>query len=192
MKKILFILLSFICLSANAITPEITYDKINSDGSRFISCNYIFVGKWTDRIKTDLSLSAIQQNDSTYYFLSIKLNSLSNLNIKKESSLLIKLGNDDVIQLKTNIEYFDLAGKYDSYSKMVIYTILPSYEIDSNLIDKIQQYGIRKLRIETMTENIDRDIKGSKSKQVSSFLAEQYLLIKNQIDHKENDILNDF
>ena len=172
--------------------PKIESDKINSDGSRFISCNYIFVGKWTDRIRTNLSLSAIQIADSTNYYLSIKLNSLSHLTINPGSSLVIRFGDNEVVQLKTRIEYSDVVGRYDSYSHMRTYTILPSYEIDSNLLDKIEKYGIRKFRIETTTENIDRELKDSKLKDVALFLSQQYLMVQNAIANKENDILEGF
>ena len=47
MKKIVLLLLVIIPTIAFCAEPKIEFDKIDSDGSRMIGCNTIYIGKWT-------------------------------------------------------------------------------------------------------------------------------------------------
>lgn len=173
-------------------TPEITSDKINSDGSRFINCSNIFVGKWTDRTTTHLSISVIQFNDSAEYYLTVKVSLLVSVSINKGSVLALRFGDGDVIQLYTCIDYSDNFGRYDRYSGYVIYTTYPAYKVDERILEKIARFGIRKFRVETSYDNIDRELDNDKLKEVAIFLGKEYQLLKDAVQNKENDILEGF
>lgn len=193
MKKLFFLfILLFPFLGFAKTTPEILSDKINSDGSRIINCSEISVGKWTDRIKTALSLNCIQIDDSVMYGLIIKVVSASPINIHQGSVLILRFGDNEVTQLSTDIEYSDNVGRYERYSNSFVYTTFPLYSLSRDILEKITRFGIRKLRIETSFENIDRELDNDKLKEVAIFLREEYRLIQNQIDNKANDIMEGF
>lgn len=194
MKKLLLflIVLLFPLLGFAKTTPEILFDKINSDGSRFIKCSEISVGKWTDRIKTSLSLDCIQIDDSVIYVLNIKMVSASPMNIHKGGVLVLRFGDNEVAQLSTDIEYSDNIGDYNTFAKVTYYTIYPTYQLSDYNLEKITRFGIRKFRIETSSKNIDKELDNDKLKEVAVFLREEYQLIQNQIDNKANDIMEGF
>ena len=193
MKRLFFFfILLFPLLGFAKTTPEILSDKINSDGSRIINCSEISVGKWTDRIKTALSLNCIQIDDSVMYGLIIKVVSASPINIHQGSVLILRFGDNEVTQLSTDIEYSDNVGRYERYSNSFVYTTFPLYSLSRDILEKITRFGIRKLRIETSFENIDRELDNDKLKEVAIFLREEYRLIQNQIDNKANDIMEGF
>lgn len=193
MKRSLFLFFALVPLLLMAkSTPEITSDKINSDGSRFINCSEIFVGRWTDRTTTHLSLSVIQFNDSAEYYLTVKVSSLVSVSINKGSVLSLRFGDGEVVQLYTGIYYSDNFGRYDRYSGYVIYTTYPAYKVDARVLKKIAKFGIRKFRIEASYDNIYRELDNDKLKEVALFLGKEYQLLQDAVQNKENDILEGF
>lgn len=192
MKKIVLLLLVIIPTIAFCAEPKIEFDKIDSDSSRMIGCNEIWVNKWTDKVSTGLSISCIQIDDSITYRLSIKIIALTPLAIEPESVLLLRFGNDSIAQLNTSIEYSDKIGEYSSLLKMREYTIYPTYDISEELIKTIAKYGIKKIRIETNLENIDRELSNKKTKETAKFLGGEYTLIQEALETKGNDIMEGF
>ena len=193
MKKIvLFLMLSIIPAFAFCLEPKIEFDKIDSDGYRMIGCNTIYVGKWTDKINVNLSISCIQMKENPNYQFSMRIVSYAPISVKNGGILLLRFGNDSIAQLAASIEYSDEIGKYDSYTKLRNFTIYPAYDISEELIKTIARYGIKKIRIETNLENIDRDLNMKKLKEVAKFLGGQYNLIQETLKNKGNDIMEGF
>lgn len=193
MKRILLFLIVFIpLLGFSKTTPQIVFDKVNSDGSRLIGCSNFPLNKFTDKYKTWISLSVIQIDDSVNYYISLKITASSPLHIKSNSSALIKLSTDKVIHLKTDFDYSDDIGEYQNMANISIYTVNSMYPVSENLIQEITKYGIKKIRIETNLENIDKELNNNKLKELAIFLEEEYQLLQNAIITKENNIMEGF
>ncbi len=192
MKKIVLLLLVIIPTIAFCAEPKIEFDKIDSDGSRMIGCNTIYIGKWTDKINVNLSISCIQIKDNPNYQLSMRIFSYAPISIKKGGVLLLRFGNDSIAELNTSIEYSDEIGKYDSYTKLRQFIIYPAYDISEELIKTIAKYGIKKIRIETNLENIDRELNNKKTKETAKFLGSQYALIQEALENNGNNIMEGF
>lgn len=192
MKKIVVLLLVIIPTIAFCTEPKIEFDKIDSDGSRMIGCNAIGINKWTDKISIGLSISCIQIKENPNYQLSMRIFSYAPISVKKGGVLLLRFGNDSIAQLNTSIEYSDKIGEYSSLLKMREYTIYPTYDISEELIKTIAKYGIKKIRIETNLENIDRELNMKKLKEVAKFLGGEYTLIQEALETKGNDIMEGF
>lgn len=104
----------------------------------------------------------------------------------------LRFGDGDVVQLYTGIDYSDNFGRYNRYSGYVIYTAFPAYKVDERILEKIAGFGIRKFRIETSYDNIDRELDNDKLKEVAIFLGKEYQLLQDAVQNKENDILEGF
>lgn len=99
MKKIVLLLLVIIPTIAFCAEPKIEFDKIDSDGSRMIGCNTIYIGKWTDKINVNLSISCIQIKENPNYQLSMRIFSYAPISVKKGGVLLLRFGNQTFITL---------------------------------------------------------------------------------------------
>ncbi len=194
MKKAIIALLAIIMpLVALANEPEIKLDKINSDGSRYIICSTsAVINKFSDKIKPRISLGVIQIGDSIMYNLSFAITDYTDIHIRENSSLLIRLGNGDVIHLKTLSDNRDSVGRYNQYAKLWEHTIYPKYDISIADLKSMIVNGVTKIRIETAVENIDKDISPKQSQKLVAFLGKEYKLIRDALESKENDITDGF
>lgn len=81
---------------------------------------------------------------------------------------------------------------FDAAMERGITEYYPAYDISEELIKTIAKYGIKKIRIETNLENIDRELSNKKTKETAKFLGGEYTLIQEALETKGNDIMEGF
>ena len=184
MKKYLLalVLLSVSILNAGAV--KIESDVVNSDGTRtiFVTAFNIYTGM-TNAAAAQVSVMEVDFNGKSIpnYFIKLFLNE-GIFEIKKGSKLLIKLENDEVIELEA---FYDV----DKDLRMIRSgSVEPSYNISEENLLKLSTGKAIKIRIETEAGILDRQIKGNK---LSKGILESATLINKALKDKKN-IYSDF
>ncbi|MBP1614728.1 MAG: hypothetical protein H6Q13_2176 [Bacteroidetes bacterium] len=181
MKKILFAFM--VLCSMNAFAQKIDLDKAEN-GERFIICSLENIRSMSDKIVFRVGLSAGQnKTGNTLYSMLLSATAATPLTVPKNGKLLIKLMDDSALELNTSIEYSDKIGKVNNVAGYVYttYTITPSFNITPEQIDKIKQ-GVKKIRLETSLEPIDKDFKKEK---IGKVIETEYSLIKDALSKKK-------
>lgn len=187
MKK-LFLSTALCLTSLLAFAQEIEYDK-SADGERSIMCKYESVRSMKDKTVFSVALSAEQNKENiTSYFLSLKTTSGTPITVPEGGKLLIKLKDDSVIELKTLMEYAGTVREVHNVNGFVFhdYTIFPSFPINDTQIKQISG-GVKKIRLETVDGNRDKEFKKDK---IGTVIKEQYALIVNKLS--EANTTNNF
>lgn len=176
-------------------TPVVSLNKQTTDGLRFVTgSKYIATFKNSSikgksfTISIGLTVSLSLQGDKFYTFdLGVFSSTLSHLKILKDSPLLIKLNNDEVIKLYCNNDYEDNIGDVSVYMSNVIrtYTILPSYKIDTEEIDLFKD-GIKKIRFELNAEICDVEFKKYKDDELGNFLFKEKDVITKALNEQKD------
>ncbi|MBR6118429.1 MAG: hypothetical protein IKQ11_06210 [Paludibacteraceae bacterium] len=183
MKKSFLLMLSLVCcVSIHAI--KIDKDVVTSDGMRRVSASAF-------NIYTEFSTAAaanvfamevnLDGEDHRDYFLTLFLNE-GIFEIEKGSKLLLKLENDEVIELEAFEDVLKDAFMIRSGS------VQPQYLIPMESLSKLTTGNVVKIRIETSNGIIDRKIKGNK---FSKGVLESVTLI-NKAFQKKKDVYSDF
>jgi hypothetical protein len=90
-------------------------DKVNGDGSRYISTDYVKIYKSTDKYKNSILLSLMAYTDGTTIFsISMNITALVPITINDKATLLLKLSDDEIITLHALSSVEDDIGRYHS------------------------------------------------------------------------------
>ena len=159
--------------------PVVRVNKQTTEGLRFVSGSRFMATAKNSSIKDlpftctiGLTVSLSPQGDKFYTLdLAVISAKLSYLKVLKDSPLLIKLNNDQVIKLYANNDYEDNLGESSVYMSTVVttYTIVPSYGIDAEDIDLFKD-GIKKIRFELNAEICDVEFNKYKKDELGNFL----------------------
>lgn len=182
MKKVLLAIL-FILSSAYTYAQKIDLDKVEN-GERFIICSLENVRSMSDKVVFSVGLSAAQNKDEkVFYSILLSATSTKPITVPKNGKLLIKLQDDSILELTTMIEYSDKIGKVNNVAGYVYtgYTVTPSFGVTPDQIDKIKQ-GVKKIRLETSLEAIDKEFKKDK---IGKVIETEYNLIKGALATKK-------
>lgn len=193
MRIIGFVLGLFISLSLSA--QKVSVDRIESDGRHQImtkSKEYTI-----DDAKYSICLKVYDGARSRDWCLLIS----SFYYISSSAEVLLKLGNDEIIYLPCNnlsvgkvtspgygipiggITYISPSQQVDYYSSI--------YELSIEQMDKIAEYGVKKIRISSGTKYRDRDFI---SNSLGKFLMKCRKNIQNRLDNplKKKSLYDDF
>lgn len=184
MKKILFSLLFLSISILNVKAVKIESDVVNSDGTRTIFATpfNIYTGM-TNAAAAQVSVMEVDFNGERIpnYFIKLFLNE-GDFEIKKGSKLLIKLENNEVIELEA---FYDIVKDLKMLRSG---SVEPSYNISKADLSKLSTGKAVKIRIETEAGVIDRQIKGNK---FSKGALESATIITKALKDKK-DIYSDF
>lgn len=186
MKKPLLLIICFL-YGITSFAQEIAYDKIEN-GERSIMCVYKKIRSLRDRTVFSVALMAEQDKEKNVsYFLSLKATSDIPITVKKEGILLIKLNDDSVLELHTQMEYAGTVRDIHNINGFVYsdYTINPAFQISKEQISQISE-GVKKIRLVTTTDYRDKEFKKDK---IGAAIKAQYELIQEKL--KETTSITD-
>ena len=184
MKRVLFLMLiALVAIGGNA-KEKIKIDKMK-DGYRIIQTErtahvFPFTKTMTDAA---ISLDLWKLSDWENYSICVYL--FTDVNIDEGASLLLKLENDEVIELK--------AKSHSETIKNWVFTVLQTitftdYSITEDQIQKVIENNVVKVRVETSIDYFDGKVYGTK---FSKTIANDYKLIKKALE-KEISVYDDF
>ena len=179
--------------------PIIESNKQLSSGGRWVKGSAFITTiknsslKEGSKINCNIGLSVERCNDGPldYFFdVLIKTTDFGNLNVFKDSPLLIKLSNGDVIRLKCRDDVADKIGQVVSVMyNVTLYSVIAQYQISSADIDRFKN-GVVKVRFEANAEKWDFDFRRHKKDELGEFLYKEKALItgalNNQTDFDED------
>lgn len=180
-----FLLLMFVLFASFAFAQEVRIDRIEDDGTRQImtsSKNFVI-----DNESFSICLKLYESDYPYEYIFLIS----SYKSIPEQSEVLIKLGNDEIINLPCNNvhEGSVTAGGYAlTYGNFT--SISPAREVsyysavfvlDAYELDKIEEYGIKKIRIFNGIQTLDKEFKKN---QLGKFLIKSRKLILERLKNK--------
>lgn len=137
MKKLLLLITCFLS-GITSFAQEIEYDK-TENGERSIMCKYENVRSMKDKTVFSVSLMAEQDKEkNVFYFLSLKTTSNTPITVAKGGTLLIKLNDDSILELHTQMEYAGTVRDVHNINGFVYsdYTIHPAFAINEEQIKK--------------------------------------------------------
>lgn len=177
MKRIILLLcLPLILVSASYAKEKI---KINhmKDGYRIIQTertHHVFPYK---RNLTDaaISLDVIEYGKKDY---SICVYLFDDLNIYKGSKLLLKLDNDEIIELESNLDSKTVRNVIFTVVQTITFT---SYMVTEEQIHKIIENNVVKVRMETSYDYFDAKVYKNK---FSRTIENDYILIENALQEE--------
>lgn len=187
MKKLILLLILF-------YVPAVNGQKLverNQDNVRSISTTPTLMRTdFTDRTPINIVLSCSEVDHSDIWDIRIYFTSATSFSIPQGGKLLLKLNNDEIMELEQSLpesETRDLFGKRSEYG--VTYTISSSYSIGEDVLSKICAIGLKKLRIETSGDHIDKDFKSDK---ITPFFASSYVSIKKALSKPKPELAEGF
>lgn len=164
MKKLFFIfamLLAITSMSANGILV----DKVK-DGFRFVQTErtpHVFLVKGT---MNDGAVSLDYRSNDEFKQYSVVLYFYSDYNIEKGAKLLLKLDNDEIMELSSNDK---ASSTYVGNAFAQILVSFVSYDLTTEQLKKIMTHNVVKLRVETFSGFLNGKVYGKKfSKAISS------------------------
>lgn len=166
-------------------------DKI-SDGYRFINPPSKNVRDFTDKVViyttffgNTLSIEQEHGIDTIRWELAFTFTQTKErANIKKGANLLLKLGNDEVIKLRSstdNIYTFEVTTV--SGVTVTNYTVSGLYPISEEDMEKVIRYGVLKLKAETSLSPFEKSWKKDK---VGSYYGEYYEQVKAALSERKS------
>ena len=193
MKRIIIVVLSMLCMAAHA--QKISVDRIEEDGLHQIMTT---TKKFkVDGVAFDIGMKIFEGKHKTSWYLLVS----TYHSMAPSCEVVIKLGNCESLCLpckNLNVGKIDTPGYGIPIGSIT--KIYPSgeaeyfsaiFELTPNIINKIEEHGIIKLRISTGTEFLDREyIKN----QLGSYLEKcrSVILKKMKNSSINKDILDDF
>lgn len=162
-------------------------DNVNSKGHRFILTSGRTLDKPSSLLTCQAYLGSISsEHMNPIYELSFNLYLLSNdkLSVEKDSPILIKLSDGEILRLKVLSDAEDLFGYsyFITNSLVTSYSAVVSAEINDEVMNKIK-IGISKIRFEVNNEPVDIILHKDN---ISNFLYQNYELLKEQVKLKKN------
>ena len=192
MKKTLLLLLLLASSFSIFAQAEIAIDKANEKGERTIGTKPIDITKFADKTSLLASVSAIslihngEKNIS--YFLDMKIIALGQIATPAKGKMLLKLSNDEVITLESEQGQEDKIGQIEKGLGLTTYRIIPMYSITPQQLELIASQGVKKIRIETTGEPIEKEYRKDK---LGIAVKQQYALIKEHLS-KDKKFSDDF
>jgi len=174
--KRLYILITFtLFISLMGYSQKITYDKTDEEGSRVIltSEESIYTG-WTNSAALNMGVVTYGKNNADSLLVIFLTLNEGILQFEKGRKLLLKCQNGDIIELQNTREI----GAGDYKSNVTSSGTSPQYSVTEEQIQKIIDGNIVKIRIETNTGELDRDIKKNK---FSKAVANDYPFLKERL-----------
>lgn len=172
--------------------PAIVRDNISSNGARFVwsSSRYNKIPSSYKDPSFRVQIEGIKiKDDAPTYNIVFSLNSVDDpLTVNKDSPIMIKLGDDSIINLKSLYESRDIVGNMHqlTYSSYKTYYINVFASIDEETIYQLKK-GFKKIRFE-VNSNIYDVIQDKDN--ISQFIIDSYNLVKNKLitkrDFKDN------
>lgn len=160
MKKLLFILVSVVCLTScgtlalSSYSPSlISVDRMEDGGTRRQIMGETVDYK-LDGAKYSFGIKVFDYNGYRDWMLLVS----SFSPIPNDGKLLIKLGNEEVLTLpvnNVNVGDIDVSGIYGYYKTLDYYSSV--YEMSPSDFQKIKEYGIIKIRISTPYSYRDKE-----------------------------------
>lgn len=167
---------------------KIAKDKIAADGSRWVwgDYRYSYVGSSTQQKSVRMMVVGTQSESiGTNYMVCFGIHEADiKLTIEKDSPVLIKFGDDSVLQTKNLFYDEDLVGEPHvlTYSTFYTYDIYAYIPVTEELLAGLQK-GFKKIRFEVNGDIYDVE---PKKDNVSEFILEEYKLIKEAIQTKRS------
>ena len=191
MKILLIIIIVLLC-PFYTYAQKIVMDKVEENGDRHVLTEDVTVvyAKTTLGVVRQsgvgMSLYCVAHGSDTNYYLNFRV--VEKAQIDTGRKLLLKLSDGNIITLENSKKIGPL--DYDSYvgEYQVIYWVIPTYLISREDIVRIIEQGVVKIRIETDTDSIDRDVKASRIKDV----LKKCLRNIDETMQKKKDIYSDF
>lgn len=194
--KRLYIIQILICMaSMNASADIIVTDRIESDGA-----HQIMTATKNFNLGSAKYMFGLKMYDKTYSKDWVLLVSSYNY-IPESSEILLKLGNDDIVYLKANNVNVGKIHKpgYGYVIGNVVATqpthevnyYVSLYEISTDLLDRIELHGIKKVRISDGVEYRDKEFKKNA---LGKHLIKSYKAILKRLSTSpmNNDLFDNF
>lgn len=165
MNRIFFLIILLVYSFVNSNAQKIYVDRIENDGRRQIMTvtkNFSINGA-----EYYIGMKVFETSYSKDWLLLIS----SFYYIPNSSEILLKLGNDEIIYLPVNNVNVGKVAEADYYSSV--------YELSKTNMDKIDSYGITKIRISNGVEFRDKTYKNNS---LGKFLTKCRKNIKNRLE----------
>lgn len=190
MKKIIIFFLAILSCVANLSAKEHKYidsDNVDVSGNRtiFSKDETLYTANGGFMTKHRLVAKVDGAGDTTFFLL-IRFNG-NKMTMEEGSALLLKLGNGENIELKSNrVGPEDI----DFVSTMIgsTYFVNVLYEIKEELIKKIIDNDVTKIRVQWLGGTFDKEIK---KQALSKMLSKAYPVVKSVLGEKKS-IYDDF
>lgn len=189
MKKlsVLSFLVLFSALISGAkekILLDYTEDGIRTVQTDFTKSDYLFYAVRANKSNADVSWAIVLR--MTTFDVPIT-------GVEKGAPLLIRLGNDEVLELNCAAKASDDVGEAASYNWR--YDIYPTFYISKTDLDKIAQYGIKKVRIQLIDKDeMQSEWNFTKQKDIDKISRNfmDKIEVVEALISKSNDIREDF
>lgn len=181
MKKLALIFAVVTCCwsVASAQTVGIFIDKTEADGSRFIASESVNCRNgMSDKHPMFFAVTRFSLNNRIEWSLSVDFPDIKSFKIPEGGRLLMKLSDDNIIELKQTLptaETIDIVGTYNNMAGIRTYTMRGNYAITEAQIAQIAEKGVVKIRVERDTDTFDVNYKKNK---VGSAISSAYEAIK--------------
>ena len=186
MKKLLFVLL--VILPMVACAQIIAFDRTR-DGGRIVCTDEVRATGFTEKVKQWYCVSGFTFGDKTTYSIGVKTNWNEPFCIEKGMKLLLRNMNNEVITLVAESTLEVSEGTYLSpKATLKVYTGTAYYSVSPEDMAKVA-VGIKKVRIETTSDPVDKEFGSDK---IGKFLSKGYQLVRKSLETKKADITDGF
>lgn len=179
--------------------PVVVSNKQTTEGFRYVMSSMFMPTVKNSSIDEKsrfgirLGMSIYQYSDSTYFDVNVMAYTKTDngINIMKDSPLLIKLSDGEIIRLYCIKDEEDNVGTVASVMfNITEYCIIASYRITPADILKFKK-GITKIRLEINAEKYDVEYKKYKKDELGQFLLSAYSLVSQELN-KQTDFEEGF
>lgn len=203
-KTILLLLLSVSLTSVQAQTfmgmplnpmknkPAIVSDAINSEGYRVVTAQNRAINKVLDDREENAIGSvlvypyALQKDDYTVYKLALLMDKVNRpISVDSGTPVLLKTKSGEVYELAIDNGDSDNLGKVERYMSYVYtrYKITPTIVITPEIVQRIKDEGITKIRFELNGDICDVNFKKDN---ISQFIYDEFILIQEALKSKRS------
>lgn len=192
-SKSLLVFIFIVISTIKVQSQKISFDRIEKDGVRHIGTESLKVK--IDDANYDFSLTVFSESNSNNYCLLV-----SSINkIEENCVLLLKLGNEETIKLIANNvhvgqidypKYNPVIGSSSisgimSTQKVDYYVSI--YPLDTELLDKIESFGITKTRIAFYNNYYEKNwINDWNNDKLGKFIKKSRLKLEEELNSKKS------
>lgn len=188
-KLYLILLLTLTSITCVAQTEGLLMDKPGKDGQRTIGTYFHYIRKgFTDTAPVGLSIIAYTSPEETKFYISVKM---SNVSFPKGGVFLIKTSQGEIIELSQQSEKHETKSTHYIPNMGYIHQGTGIYPVTQDILNKLNEDGISKIRIETSAEVIDREYKEKTTEKYKKEFSAMFNLIFNSLSDKK-DIYSGF
>lgn len=183
-KSFLLLAAMLLCSISMSAKAKIVKDYQEGDSIRIVETevqNIYTTATTAAAISTGAYMSNTYIGEHNFFYVKIMFN--EGVEISKDNSILIKLEDETIIELKNNMEFEWY--QYGSYSSFTF----AYYPISEEQIQQLMNGNVTKIRVQTDGEVFDRVIKSNK---FSKAIASQFPLVKAEYEKGLKDIRADF